>query len=239
MRARLALAASTAVLMVGCTLQDQAPPSLTGPSGYGLSLTMSAAPSVLPRDGSSRSTITVTARDAEGKPASSVRLMASVSPGSAPLMQTDAVTDGNGVARFVVTAPTAADVASNNEVVVVVSPLGDNFDNVTHHSVTLGLLGPLNATFPTPKFTILPEPPKAASPAVFNATSTLDEGAACSSCSFKWIIAGASYTGPIVSHTFAVEGAYTVTLTATDATGASATLSGGVEVAPAEEKKGS
>jgi Invasin, domain 3/PKD domain len=236
MRARMTAVACAALLAAGCTLQDQNAPSLTGPSGYGLSLSLSAAPSILPRDGSSKSTITVTARDAAGNPASSVRLLASVSPAGAPLMQADAVTDGSGVARFVLTAPTTSVVANNNEIVVAIHPVGDNFDNLTSHSVALGLLGPSNATYPTSKFTVLPEAPKAGTPAVFNAMSTTDEGAVCGSCTFSWIIAGVPYTGAVVSHVFPMEGAYSVQLTATDSTGASSTLNGAVEIAPAEEK---
>ena len=54
-KAIVALAASLAV--ADCTVDNGAAPPLSGPSDFGLSVALSASPDQLPRDGSSRSTI--------------------------------------------------------------------------------------------------------------------------------------------------------------------------------------
>src|SRR5688500_14661808 len=57
-----------ALAACACGLDRQTAPSLVGPSGHALSLTLSASPDILPRDGSSQASVTVTAYDADGSP---------------------------------------------------------------------------------------------------------------------------------------------------------------------------
>src|SRR5688500_12334034 len=91
-----ALAAGAAV--AGCSLENAAAPGLTAPSEFGLSVTLSATPDQLPRDGASQSTITVLVRDAEGRPVSGQRLTVASSIGS--VSQSSVVTGSDGRASF-------------------------------------------------------------------------------------------------------------------------------------------
>jgi hypothetical protein len=237
---RLTAALCAGTLLGGCTMQNQSAPDVVGPSGFGLSLMMTATPTVLPRDGSTQATITVVARDASGKPQPNVSFIMSVSP-SIPLVQLDPATGADGSARLLLTAPSLDTVApENNQVVLRITPLGDaiggNFQNARAQSITLGLLGPRNATVPSPDFTMSPEDPKPGGTVVFDAAPTTDEGVPCVSCSYVWQIAGNVITGRIAAVAFSAPGSYEVILTATDATGTANSVGKAVEVAAAEEE---
>src|SRR5687768_7443543 len=65
---RLALCVTAGALSVACGIDKATAPALTGPSEFGLSVTMSANPDHLPRDGASQSTVTLTVRDENGRP---------------------------------------------------------------------------------------------------------------------------------------------------------------------------
>src|SRR5687767_1009521 len=72
---RIAVRAAVVILAaagVGCELARQSAPSLTGPSEFGLSVTLLATPDRLTQDGVSTSTITAFVRNADGKPASGI-----------------------------------------------------------------------------------------------------------------------------------------------------------------------
>src|SRR5690242_8128165 len=99
-----------AVTLVGCSLDKQKMPALSGPSGLGLSVTMSASPDQLPRDSTSQSVVTLTARNAQGQPIAGEQLslkLSTDSPAGASLSQTTVTTNSNGQALFSVTAPSA------------------------------------------------------------------------------------------------------------------------------------
>jgi PKD repeat protein len=231
---RAAGAAGAALIIGGCTLHDQEAPPLSGPSGFGLNLTMVASPAVLPRDGNSQSTITVTARDSSGAAKPNVRVIASVSPEGTRVVQLSESTASDGTVRFVITAPTPSMVAPNNQVVLSIADVGGDFQNATQRSVAVGLLGPSNATYPTANFTFAPTSPKAGSSVLFDASSSTDEGVQCPTCTFDWLIDGEHLTGAVVVKAFTAEGAYPVSLTVTDASGASGSITKAVEVTKAE-----
>jgi hypothetical protein len=239
---RVMAAMGAVALLGGCTTKSQEAPSLMGPSGPGLSITMTASPAALPRDGSSQSTVTVVARDADGKVLSGVRLLANVSPGAAQLAQPEGVTGADGSARFLLTAPILSTVAANNQVVLWITPLGginDDFRNASARSVALGLLGPSNATYPSPNFVTTPEAPTAPALVTFDASSTMDEGVPCISCTYQWETShGYGGTGRYIAFPFDFEGTYAVALSVTDATGASDSIIKSIEVkAPEAEEE--
>jgi len=74
-RAALLVSIAAAMLATGCTLDKQDAPALAGPSGYALSVTMTATPDVLPRDGNSSSVVQLIARDADGNPLAGQRFL--------------------------------------------------------------------------------------------------------------------------------------------------------------------
>jgi len=217
-----------AVGLAGCTIDNQAAPPLTGPSGYGLSVTLVATPDQLPRDGSSQSTITVTVRDAQGRPVSGQRLSVGSSVGS--VSQSDVVTNADGRATFTFTAPTSGVVG--NTAIIQVLPVGGNFDNATATSVSILLMGTSNRTAPTPAFTVSPAAPVVQEPVTLDATTSTDEGIQCrDACTYTWDFGGeATATGRVVTYRFRAARTYGVKLTVTDAAGSSASLTQSVVV---------
>jgi len=195
---------------------------------------MVATPPVLPRDGSSQATIVVTARDSSGVPIPNVRLVPSIAPLGTPLTQINQTTTSNGTATFVIIAPTQSTVAVGNQVVLSIAPVEGDFQNAQGRSVSVGLLGLSNATYPEPDFTVAPESPKAGTTVVLDASATKDEQVQCLTCTFTWTIEGKDETGTVVTHVFPAEGAYAVTLTVTDATGTTRSITRAVEIAKAE-----
>ena len=150
------------------------------------------------------------------------------------MSQSEAVTGTDGAARFTLTAPILSTVASNNQIVFWVTPLGginDDFWNASARPLALGLLGPSNSTYPSPNFVTTPESPTAPATVVADASSTTDEGVSCISCSYSWTTSdGQSASGRFASFFFAVEGSYAIRLNVTDATGTSNSIMKVVEV---------
>ncbi len=72
------LVLAAAVAVGGCTLDSQKAPDFSGPSGLGLSLTVTATPDVLPQDGASQSVIRAVAVDSANQPIVGLPLMTEV-----------------------------------------------------------------------------------------------------------------------------------------------------------------
>jgi PKD repeat protein len=231
--APLLLAALIAVLVAGCGLDKQEIPSLAGPSEFGLSISMTATPNQLPRDGSSQSVITIRARDASGNPIAGQRLRLTLpanAPSGATLSRTEVTTDAAGQASVAVTAPNQTSIG--NTILVTVVPVGENLDNAASRQISIAV-SPTNTTRPTPSFTFNPANPDVGQLVQFNASATTDEGVACTdTCTYTWDFGGeATATGRIVSYRFQRAGPYLVALTVTDAQGASETTRTTVTVA--------
>jgi PKD repeat protein len=238
--AAIALVAS--LLISGCTLENGAAPAVTGPSEYGLSVTMVASPDQLPRDGASQSVVTVTVRDEASRPVAGRKLIASTTLGT--LSASDVVTGSEGRATFAFIAPDPGTVGDT--AIVSVIPVGDNGNNAVSRSLAINFTGPSNRTAPVPDFVVVPAAPERGAPVRFDASATTDEGAAClDKCTYAWEFGdGNSATGRIVSHTYSVGRAFTVKLTVTDAAGSTASVvrvinvssvaapSGSVDVSP-------
>ena len=218
---RAAAFVAIALGAAACGIESQEAPALIGPSGFSQTVTMSAVPDRLPRDGRSQSVVTLIVRNESGQPVSGQRVTLGTSAGT--LSQADVVTDSAGRATFTVTAPPPGTVG--NTIDVFATPVASNFDNAITRTVSIALTGPSNSTAPTPSFTITPQNPVARESVVFDASTTQDEGGVCGSgCSYSWNFGdGTTQTGELVTHSFASPGTYTVVLTVTDAGGATAT----------------
>lgn len=224
-----ALAAS--VFVAACGLDGPGVQPIIGPSApseFALSVTLTATPDQLPRDGASQSTITVHVRDAQVRPVSGQRLSVASTVGS--VSQSDVVTNADGRATFVFTAPTAGTVG--NLAVVQAIPVSGNADNAVGRTVSILLTGISNSTAPTPAFTFTPAAPERLRRVTFDATTTTDEGIACNdSCTYSWNFDGeGTATGRITAYTFQQARTYVVTLTVRDAAGTSAGVSQNVLV---------
>ena len=231
-----AAACLLAAAAVSCGIEKQSAPGLAGPSELGLSLTLTASPDRVPRDGVSQSTVTVRAFDENGRPKASQFLLVDVSPAGSGLSAGEVATDANGVATFTVTAPPFEAVAPNNEMTVFVVPRSNNAANTVTRSLPIGLLGTPNSTAPTAAFTFTPDDPDVQQVVVFDGSTSTDEGAPCGGgCSYSWNFGdGSSASGVVATHSFVTSGTFAVTLTVSDSTGASGTSVQGVDVgAPA------
>jgi PKD repeat protein len=232
---RAILLSAIAAGLSGCGVEKQSMPPLTGPSELGLSLTLTAQPDQVVRDGRSRSTITVTARDTQGRPPSEpVTLTLSISPANAgSLSARQVVIQSNGAATFDFIAPPLSVPVPNNVVVIGATPVGNNFDNANTRTVSIALTAS-NTTAPTLSFTVTPSSPRLDQSVTFDASATTDEGGPCGDrCTYSWDFGGeARATGRVVNYQFKSVRTYTVVLTVTDATGASATAQQSVTVTP-------
>ena len=232
LRARAAVAVlATALVASGCSLEEASAPAVTAPSEFGLSVTLTATPDQLPRDGSAQSTITVTVRDAGGRPVSGQRLFLSTSPTTARLSQQEVTTDANGRATLTVTAPPST--ALGNSITVFATPVGTDGSTAQPRLVLINLTSTANATVPSPSFTVTPASPEVNQVTTLDASATTDEGGAClDACTYFWDLGGeATRSGRIITYQFQTARIYNVALTVTDAAGTSATTRQNVTVA--------
>jgi PKD repeat protein len=103
--------------------------------------------------------------------------------------------------------------------VVVATPVGTNADNARARVLSI-IVNPANAAAPTAAFTVSPTTPEIGQLVTFDASTTTDEGVACTSCAFTWDFGSDGIaTGRIVTHTFTSAGSFIVRLTAVDSTG--------------------
>ena len=218
-RGRLPLVAVIAVVLSGCTVQEQNIPGLAGPSELGLGMSLTAAPEFLPRDGSSMSTITARTFDSNGKPLANQRLTLQADFGI--LSTTEVLTNGDGVATFLYIAP------GMNENVSVASILaapvqGTHYQNANPRVVQIRLMGPF---IPDESFTFSPDEDIVPYQGVNFDALTPEEGKVrCGlACTYSWDFgdntsrSGQGLQG--VQHEFTVAGLYMVTLTVTSPSG--------------------
>jgi hypothetical protein len=204
-------AVAMAIAVSACNLETQPMQAVSGPSEFGLALTFSAAPDTVPRDGSSMSVVTLTARDASGHPAAGQRVTLQLMPEyGGTLSPAEVVTGSDGRASFEFMAP------PSNVPVDVVSiygtPVGQNFDNTASRSMSIRLLGPGAANA---AFIASPSAPERLQPVTFDATGTTVSFATCGdACSYTWRFGGeGSATGRIATHQFSAAGTHEVQLT--------------------------
>lgn len=220
-------------LAAGCTLHKQDPtPSLTGPSGLGTTITVAVSPDVLTQDGASQSLVSITALDSTGQPIRNLSLRADITVNGqiadfGSLSAHNVVTDGNGRATVVYTAPAAPAFSVDNGTMVAISatPSGTDFNNaVAIHTASIRLVPPGTIGVGTspirPEF-LLPTA-NIGDSAVFTATVTDASGndATTQVTGYQWTFGdGGTASGKTVTHTYTKPGAFPVTVTITDTLG--------------------
>jgi chitodextrinase len=226
---------ATVAAMSGCSLENPTIPSLAGPSELGLSLTISATPDIITQDGQSQAFIEVIARDALSQPVRGLTLRAQTHVNGVPvdfgtLGSKTISTDNNGRASTVYHAPPAPPptATSDNEVTIVVTPVGSNYANAISREVRVklarpGIFLPPNGA-PRPVFFFSPGSPKQFEDVVFDGSASTDADGRI--VSYTWAFGdGTTETNafPTTRHDYGLVGTYRATLTVTDDRGMSAT----------------
>jgi len=235
----LVIAALAALVTApGCTLkEDQSAPTLLGPSELGLSLTTTATPDLLVRDGASQAVVTVLARDvAQPKPNQDLRadiVCLDLSDPAAPvrrqldygsLSARTLRTGSDGKATTVYTAPPDDSALNaycdNTRVWVIITPVGTNAANQFEREVEIRLTGTGIFVPPVdlkPAFTFSPGAPQEFQVVTFDASTSTP---AAQIASYSWTFGdGSTGTGQVVSHLYTSTDTWTVTLTITDVFG--------------------
>ena len=241
---RYVAATLVTLTVAGCTMNKQEAPSLTGPSEFGQAITVSVTPDVITQDGASSSVVTVTARGPNGSPLPNLTLRAEilvngVSTDFGRLSARNVVTDGNGRATIVYTAPgtpIGAVVESYSLVNIAVTPVGTDFGNATTRLTTVRLVPPPGtivvppADGLLPAFTFTPPAPVDNENVGFDA-STSQAPAATPIAQYQWAFGdGGSASGITATHSYASPGQYTVTLTVVETLGRSRSTSRTINV---------
>lgn len=233
---------ATGVLLtsvVACTVHKQDTPSLTGPSEFDKSITLSVNPDVLSQDGQSQSVVSVDARDSNGQPLRNVPLRADVAVNGTvttslgQLSARSLVTDSNGHASVVYTAPTlppGLPIAAGM-IQILVTPQEADFGNSTPRAVTLNLVVPPGVGGPVPsgslvaKFTANPSTPTEDQVVLFDASTSTTTGAPIISYAWDFGDRRPGATGLTATHSYGDSGTFVATLRITDAVGGTATTS--------------
>jgi len=224
-------------LAAACTVHQDEVPSLTGPSEFGQSVSISATPDSISQDGASQSAIVVFVRGPNGAGLSGVSLrLQIVVRGSVQdygtLSAKSIATGSDGRASAIYTAPPAPPPPANgveSRVSIIVTATGSNFQTAVSHTVDIrlvptGIILPPAQT-PNPSFTYSPQPVLVNLPVNFDASATCG-GSSCAAAgitSFQWNFGdGSTASGQRTTKTFDSNGSFNVTLTATNDRGVSA-----------------
>lgn len=227
--ARYVAVAATVVAVAGCTMKDQDPPDMTGPSGLSLSITVTATPDTIPQDGAAQSVVTIVARDANNQPVTNLNLRLDVVNNGqfandlGSLSSRNPTTGSDGRVSVTYTAPQGAfgDSTPEELIRIYVTPVGSNFDNANPRSVSIRLVPPSTIYVPgspVASFLYSPINPKAGQDVFFNASASSDPGGKI--VEYQWTYGdGDVEYGVTQVHDFPNAGAYNVILTVTDNSG--------------------
>jgi PKD repeat protein len=239
-----ALAAVAALMfLAGCTVHQSGAPSLSGPSELALSVSVAATPDSVTQDGSSQSSIVVTAKDANGKPLAAVpfRLDMAVNGTTqdfGTLQSRSVVTGSDGRATTLYTAPPpppASAGGSGARLSILATAVGGNYQTALAQSADIHLVPPgvvlppagspfASFTFPTPALMNVA--------VLFDASPSSPGSNANLIAAYTWSFGdGGTGSGRSTPHIYAAPGAYTTTLTVTNDRGLSSSSSQVVNVA--------
>lgn len=229
--------------LAGCTLDNQAPPSLSGPSELGLSLAVTASPDVIKQDGLSQATVDIVAKDANNQPVRGLALQVETMVGNVAVdfgqLSSKSVSTGNdGKATVTYRAPAEppASVSSDTVVTVAVTPVGTNYAQSVSRVVNIrltrpGVILPPNGA-PKPDFFFSPTQPREEDDVLFDGSASTDPDGQI--VSYVWNFGdGGTGSGVRLTHSYGLAGTYNVILTVTDDRGIS------VPTAPKQVQVGS
>jgi PKD repeat protein len=238
--------AAALVWSTSCRLHDTTVPTLGGPSELGLSISVTATPDAITRDGGSQSTILVAARSADGGPIAYLPLRVDMAIrgvqqdlGTLSARNLHTGVDGRATATYTAPPPPPPPGQAVTIVTILVTPVGSNYQTAITRSAEIRLTTPgvilPPAEGPTPRFTTSPSSPAMNTPVFFDASTSCAGSAACASSagilSFDWNFGdGTKGWGERTTHTFGAPGVYQVTLRVTNNRGLSASIASPVSV---------
>jgi PKD repeat protein len=224
-----------ALAAASCTMKNQEAPPLTGPSGFGTSVSVQVSPDVLRGDGASQSIVTVAVFDEAGQPKANTVLTAEIVVGNSIvdfglLSARSIVTKADGKATLVYTAPRLSD--TETLVDIALTPVGTSFGNHMSSSARIRLV-PTGIRLPpldlVAAFTASTSNPAQGQTVLFDAQESKG-----SISQYRWEFGdGGSAEGQTVSHSFSQVGNFFVRLTLVDASGRTASVSRSVSVGQA------
>jgi PKD repeat protein len=232
-------------LTTACTVHQTDVPSLTGPSEFGLSVSVTAEPDIITRDGFSQSTVVITARGPNGAPVPGVQFRvdtAVLDQGALQLRDFGTLSSrfvfsgSDGTARLRYTSPQAplpGTAEPANSVTIIVEPVDSNHQTAIPHMADIRLVVPPTDTggnAPIAQFTFAPSNPSAGTLINFDArASVAPTGRTIVNFAWNWGD-GETATGITEDHDFTNAGTFIVTLTVTDSAGVSASTSKSIAV---------
>jgi PKD repeat protein len=238
---RVAGVAALAALVASgaCTLKDQEPPPLTGPSETGVSVLMSATPDVITQDGASQSVVQITVSNAAGEPMRNLTLRLQIAVNNVisdfgRLSETTLVTDGSGRATVVYTAPPAPPDFNDGEPIIqiVATPVGQNYGNAISQWVNIRLVRPgtvYEPGAPIANFSYSPSAPVIGQLVEFDGSFSEDPDGRIVDWEWNWDDGEVEF-GVTQDHDFFVARDHLVTLTVTDNSGKRSSLTRTIRV---------
>ena len=249
MKALKTLAAALAtVALAACTQNSaQETPNLSGPSGPSTSVLLQAIPDSISQDGSSQSSIRITAIGANGRALPNLPLRLDMRVNGVPqdfgtLSARSVVTNADGIATAVFTAPPPTPLfgtclgLAGTCIEIIATATGTAFEAAEPQSVGIRLVPPgvilPPAGTPTAAFNFSPSSVSAKSAVLFDASASAPGNGSAAIVSYAWTFGdGGSGSGRTVSHTFGDAGNFNVTLTVTNDRGLTASTTQSVTVA--------
>jgi len=232
----------------GCTVHKTEVPPLAGPSEAALSVLFSATPDSITQDGVSQSTLKVVVRDANAKPVSGQGIQFQITSNGVPvdygsLSVRTVYTASDGTATSTYTAPPPPPLVVGNIpscsgngyqglagpcVTIVASTIEGNYQLSGQRSVDVRLVPPptpeVDPSALTASFAVSSYTPAVNDVVTFYGTAS-HAPAGHAIVSWAWDMGdGEHKSGSVVSHDFVAAGTYNVTLTVTDDTGQTASV---------------
>jgi hypothetical protein len=236
---RLAVGAAVLVAASGCTLKDQEPPPLTGPSQFATAIQMSATPDVVTQDGASQSVVQLVVTNADGQPIPNLSIRMEIAVNGVTtefgrLSEQTLATDSGGRASVVYTAPPPPPDFNDPDPVVqiVATPIGQDYGNSFSRFVQIRLVRPGTIYVPgspIANFSYSPSSPLVGQLVQFDGSFSEDPDGRVVEWQWAWDDGEVEF-GETQDHDFRAVGDYNVTLTVTDNSGKTASLTRTISV---------
>lgn len=238
-------AALLLLVLPACTMKSEEAPDFAGPSEFGKSINITLTPDAIVQDGASQSVVTIVALGPNAQPLPNQSLRAEIRVGDVPtdfgsLSTRNLVTDGNGRATLVYTAPpTPPGALIDTQTIVQIGVTASTSDasNAVTRFANLRLLPPGRvgppSDLPLSFTTGTPSNGEVAAPLAFAVIPPTGE----TIVRYTWNFGdGAVVTTqvPSASHTYTQSGSFVVTVVAENSFGRTGTASRTIAIAQSQ-----